>query len=122
MISAEQAYKLVAFGVAKLDTLNNIVDESEELKALNDRQLAVVVICYAASLASLTKLNLHDFLGLAGAAYQNVEISPKHAVYADAARTDTPPTSAGSSAPGPTPDVQAEPQAATAVELGRDNG
>lgn len=86
MISSEQAYKLIAYGVPKIDRINELVNAAISREELNDRQLAVVVICYAASLARLTRLNLHDFLGLSGAAYQNVEISKK-----DPTETETDP-------------------------------
>jgi len=74
-ITDEQTAVLVQFGVSKINLLNNVMCEDEALRELDDRKLTVVTICYAASLAKLTKLNLHDFLSLAVSAYQNVEIS-----------------------------------------------
>ena len=75
----EQTLKLISYGVSKIKHLNDLTDADPELRALNDKQLAIVIICYAASLAKLTGLNLYDFLAIVVSSYQNVEISKKHA-------------------------------------------
>ena len=76
-LSEEQLAKLVAHGVSKINFLNVLTLKNKHMKKMSDRELAVVVCCYAASLAKLTNLNLHDFLQLTLAAYQGVNIEKK---------------------------------------------
>jgi hypothetical protein len=76
-LSEEQLAKLVAHGVSKINYLNDLTLADETMKKMSDRELAVVVACYAASLAKLTDLNLHDFLQLSLSAYQGINVEKK---------------------------------------------
>jgi len=76
-LSEEAILRLVTYGVSKVPIVNQSTLEHPDLRDIDDAHLAVTMVCYAASLAKLTQLDLRGFLQLAVGAYQSVEITRK---------------------------------------------
>jgi hypothetical protein len=74
MIDELVAQSLIEKAQPRANRINDVLNESDDLRELPDRQMAIASLLFAVGMAKLTKLDLEDFVGLAAYAY--VHVSP----------------------------------------------
>jgi hypothetical protein len=74
MIDEIVAQSLIEKAQPRANRINEVLNEADDLRTLDDKHIAIAALLYAVGMARLTQLDLEDFTALAVYAY--IHVSP----------------------------------------------